>query len=103
MLLAANEDSTSTDAIEAEEIESYGQPDEYHSSDENEACIMCLFFTLREHLLLEVKVFIFLVFIFHIVVGKNKNVAFISTYILYSSPFTQMCSSSMIYSSHYLP
>ena len=81
MLQAANEDSTSTDAIEAEEIESYGQPDEHHSSDENEACMMCLFLTLREHLLLEVKVFIFLVFLFHIVVSQNKNVVFISTYI----------------------
>ena len=62
MLLAANEDSSSTDAIDAEEIESYGQPDEHHSSDENEACIMCLFLTLREHLLLEVKGFIFFCF-----------------------------------------
>ena len=88
MLLAANEDSSSTDEISAEEIDSFGQPDEHHSSDENEACMMCLFFILFEHLLLEVKGFIFLVFIFHIVVGKNKNVAFISIYILYSSPFT---------------
>ena len=63
---------------------------------------MCLFLTLREHLLLEVKGFIFLVFLFHIMVGKNKNVVFISTYILYSSPFKKMCSSSMINSSCYL-
>ena len=78
MLLAANEDSSSTYATDAEKIESYGQPDEHHSNDENEACIMCLFLTLHEHLLLEVKVFIFLVFLFHIVVGKK---VFISTYI----------------------
>ena len=102
MLLAANDDTSSTDEIGSEEIDSFGQPDEHHSNDENEACIICLFFTLREHLLLEVKGFIFLVFLFHIVVDKNKNVVFISIYILYSSPFTQMCSSSMIYSTRYL-
>ena len=100
MLLAANEDSSSTDAIDAEEIESYGQPDENHSSDENEACIMCLFLTLREHLLLEVKGFIFFVFLFHIVVGK-KNFVFMSTYIYAVAHLHKMCS-CMIYSSCYL-
>ena len=73
MLLTANEDLSSTYADGAEEIESYGQPDEHHSSDENETCIMFLFLTLHEHLLLEVKGFILLVFLFNIVVGKKQK------------------------------